>query len=179
MKLIDQWHYNWLEDYLKRNPDDFVVGQVEAVDGWQGWVTGEDRNAGYGTGHGSQDDVSSLHGLSGHALIPRWAEQILLRGTTARSIARLGWPSGAVLWRRPRRGARSSLGQYGAAVRRNEDVTGSRTQRWGRCLPGTDSISRARPLARAIVAASASLIASHHSPQLCGSSPMPVRASRA
>lgn len=27
MKLIDQWHYNWLEDYLKRNPDDFVVGR--------------------------------------------------------------------------------------------------------------------------------------------------------
>lgn len=37
MRLLDQWHYNWLEEYLKRNPDDFVLGQVEAVDGWQGW----------------------------------------------------------------------------------------------------------------------------------------------
>ena len=50
MRLIDQWHYNWIEDYLKRNPDDFVVGQVETNDGWQGWVTGEDRAAGYCSG---------------------------------------------------------------------------------------------------------------------------------
>lgn len=45
MSLIERWHFRWLRRQLERDAaqggEDVSFAQVEALDGWSGWVTGD------------------------------------------------------------------------------------------------------------------------------------------
>ncbi|MDP9419433.1 MAG: hypothetical protein M3P53_04690 [Actinomycetota bacterium] len=50
MGPLERWHRRWLIDQLNSSTGDFVLGQVEAADGWSGWAAGDNLRLGASPG---------------------------------------------------------------------------------------------------------------------------------